>query len=316
MTDASHVAMGAGEEFDAIRAMIAVWGAQAKGIGDDAAVLEIPPGEQLVASTDAAIEGIHFRREWLTPTEIGGRAAAAALSDLAAMAAVPRGLLLALAVPKSWRHALSELARGVGNAAAAAGCPIVGGNVSNASELTLTCTVLGSTKEPLRRLGAQAGDVLFVTGALGGPGAALRSLLAGTTPEPGHRLRFAAPVARIREAQWLASRGARAGIDISDGLLADATHLAHASRVSLAIDVASVPRVPGVSARDALSSGEEFELLVAVPPDRASQIDAAAFQRQFGIALAAIGRVRAGGAGEVAIDGLDAAPPGGHDHFA
>jgi thiamine-monophosphate kinase len=116
-----HLPLGPGAEFDAIRRMLAEWGPLADGIGDDAAVLAVPPGRRLVVSTDAAVEGVHFRRGWLTAEEVGARAAAAALSDLAAMAAAPLGLLLALAVPESWQAELPDVARGGGAVAARAG---------------------------------------------------------------------------------------------------------------------------------------------------------------------------------------------------
>ena len=309
-----HVALGAGAEFDAVRAMLEEWGPRAVGIGDDAAVLDVPPGERLVVSTDASVEAVHFRREWMSASEIAERAATAALSDLAAMAATPLGLLLALSLPDAWHAQLREIARGVGAAAARASCPIVGGNVSRADALSLTVTVLGSSAAPLARSGARAGDRVFVTGRLGGPGAALRALLAGREPAPADRARFVAPAARLGEARWLSARGARAAIDISDGLLADAAHLARASGVSLALSSADVPRVDGASVADAASSGEEYELLVVVPAD--APVDAAEFERSFGLPLTAIGRVVAAGTEPVTVDGT--APPqrAGHDHLA
>src|SRR5918993_86019 len=133
-----HIPLGSGPEFDAIRTMLEEWGSLAVGIGDDAAVLDVPAGERLVVSTDASVEGVHFRRDWLTAAEIGERATIAALSDLAAMAAAPLGLLLALSLPESWQERLRELARGVGAAAARARCPIVGGNVTRGAGLSLT----------------------------------------------------------------------------------------------------------------------------------------------------------------------------------
>ncbi|MDB4882941.1 MAG: thiamine-monophosphate kinase, partial [Gemmatimonadetes bacterium] len=216
--------MGDGAEFDAIRRLLAIWESQAIGIGDDAAIVDIPAGERLVVSTDAAVENVHFRRAWLSAEEIGARATAAALSDLAAMAATPRGLLLALALPDHWRAELDALARGVGRVASATGCPIVGGNITRAAELSLTLTVLGSAVHPLERAGAVVGDDVYVTGTLGGPGAALRSWLAGGIPSPEDRARFASPMPRLHEARWLAALGAHAAIDISDGLLGDAAH--------------------------------------------------------------------------------------------
>jgi len=309
----SHLTLGAGVEFDAIRAMLRVWGAQATGIGDDAAVLPVPEGESLVASTDASFEHVHFRREWLTPREIGARAAAAALSDLAAMAATPAGLLLAIGVPPAWRNELDALARGVGEVAAAALCPIVGGNVTRAGELSLTITVLGTSARPLERSGARAGDALFVTGVLGGPGAALDALLRGATPRDVDRARFAAPRPRIAEGRWLAEHGARAAIDISDGLVADAGHLAAASGARVVLDLASLPCVDGIAPESAASSGEEYELLVAFPGD--ARPDTRAFSERFGAPLTAVGRLVSGSG--VSLEGGDerVALHSGHDHL-
>ena len=113
--------LGPGPEFDAIREMLRRWGPRARGIGDDAALIDVPAGEQLAVSTDSSVEGVHFRRGWLSPREIGYRATVAALSDLAAMAATPAGLLLALGVPPKWRSDLDALAPGVAWAGTAAG---------------------------------------------------------------------------------------------------------------------------------------------------------------------------------------------------
>ena len=308
----SHLPLGPGAEFDAIRAMLREWGPHATGVGDDAALLTVPPGEQLVVSTDASVEGVHFRREWMSAAEIGERAASAALSDLAAMAAMPLGMLLAFAVPMSWQDALVELARGVGVAAAGARCPIVGGNLTRATELSLTITVLGSTASPLRRAGARVGDRVFVTGRLGGPGAALRALLAGGHPAPEHRARFVAPVPRLAEARWLAKHGVHAAIDISDGLLADAAHLARASGVSVSIDLRSIPCVAGVAPSDAVASGEEYELLVTAPVSAA--LDVEAFARECNLPLTEIGRVVPLGAEPVQVVG-GAARGAGYDHL-
>ncbi len=308
-----HLAMGGGSEFDAIRAMVEEWGPRAAGIGDDAAVLVVPPGQRLVASTDASIEGVHFRRAWLSPEEVGARAAAAALSDLAAMAAAPLGLLLALAVPESWQSVLVDVARGVGAVAGRVGCAILGGNVARASELSLTTTVLGSVVRPTSRAGARPGDALFVTGRLGGPRAALLALLDGRTPDPAHRARLATPVPRVAEARWLADQGTTAAIDISDGLIGDAEHLARASGVTLVLEAASVPRMTGVRPEEALASGEEYELLVTLPFGGA---DVTAFERLFGIPLTCIGAVEAAGANPVIVVGARVDPTRGHDHLS
>jgi thiamine-monophosphate kinase len=310
------IPMGEGAEFDAIRGMLKVWGPElAGGVGDDAALIAIPPhGGWLVASTDASVEGVHFRRVWLTPREIGGRAAAAALSDLAAMAAEPLGLLLALGVPDDWRSALEEIARGIGDLARATGCPIVGGNVTRASELSLTITVLGSTARTTPRSGVRAGCALYVTGRLGGPGAALDALERGERPAAEHRGRFAAPMPRIAEARWLAEHGAIAAIDVSDGLAADAGHLASASGVGIELELASIPCVAGVAPERAMRSGEEYELLAAFPAD--APPDPAAFEAEFGLPLTAVGRAVGGEGVTVLGAGGRVDPPRGHDHLS
>lgn len=314
MSSAPHLGMAEGAEFDVIRRLLATWGPLAAGIGDDAAILDVPAGERLIVSTDASVENVHFRREWLNAEEIGARATSAALSDLAAMAARPLGLLLALAFPDDWRLELDALARGVGRVASQAGCAIVGGNITKAGELSLTLTVLGSASHPLERSGARAGDDLYVTGTLGGPGGALRSWRAGTVPSPEHRARFASPVARLREGRWLAERGAHAAIDISDGLLGDATHLALASGASVIFDEDAIPRIAGVSAKEAMNSGEEYELLVAMPSD--TLIDIAEFEREFALPLTKVGTVTVSAATPVRFLSGSTNIARGHDHLA
>ena len=310
------IPLGQGAEFDAIRGMLKVWGSElAGGIGDDAALIAFPPHDGwLVASTDASVEGVHFRRAWLTPREIGSRATAAALSDLAAMAAEPLGLLLALGVPDDWRSELDAIALGVGDQARATGCPIVGGNLTRSSELSLTITVLGSTSRPTPRTGVRAGCVLSLTGRLGGPGAALDAFQRGEAPNAAHRARFASPVPRIAEARWLADHGALAAIDISDGLAADAGHLARASGVAIEIDVPAIPCASGVSAERAAASGEEYELLVAFPDGAVP--DTAAFESTFGLPLTAVGRAVAGAGVRLLGPEGRVDPPRGHDHLS
>src|SRR5215210_7530869 len=112
--------LGPGPEFDAIRALLRGYGSHARGIGDDAALLDVPAGEQLVVSTDASFEDVHFRRGWMTPEDVGYRATVAALSDLAAMAARPLGVVVALGVPESWQAFLREVAQGIAGAVASA----------------------------------------------------------------------------------------------------------------------------------------------------------------------------------------------------
>ena len=121
-----NMALGPGPEFDLVREIVSRYGASGAGIGDYASVLQVPAGEQLVVSTDVAVEDVHFRANWLTPDEIGYRSTMAALSDLAAMAATPRGILVALTLPKHWRATAPALADGIARAARACNANIVG----------------------------------------------------------------------------------------------------------------------------------------------------------------------------------------------
>jgi thiamine-monophosphate kinase len=312
--DAHSVALGAGREFDAIRLLLERWGERATGIGDDAAVLDLPRGDALVASVDSAVEGRHFERDWLTPREIGYRAVAAALSDLAAMAARPVGVLIALGLPDDWHDDLAAIGDGIGDAVEYAGTRIVGGNISATRLLSITTTVLGAAYAPLRRNALRAGDTLYVTGRLGGPLAAIRELRTGRVTTPAYRERFAQPRPRVREALWLADRGATSAIDISDGLAADLGHLTAASgQLSIDVELSRLPRIDAIDPLDAAASGEEYELIVGAP----KPLDTQLFQRTFGLPLTAIGTARASGDGVVLhLNGVRVANPGGYDHLS
>jgi thiamine-monophosphate kinase len=307
------VPFGPGREFELIRAFIDRWGSRAAGIGDDAAVLSPPLGTQLVVSTDASVENVHFRRDWLSAREIGYRAAASALSDLAAMAAEPLGLLAALSCPREWLGDLDEVMDGIGEAAERSGAPIVGGDLTAARELALTITVLGAAAEPVSRRGAQVGDGVYVTGILGGPLAATTALQGGREPAAAARERFARPTPRIREARWLANHGARAMIDISDGLVGDVAHIAAASGVHIVLELGPLPTVDDVTPAQAARSGEEYELVAVAP----TALDVTAFTREFGVPLTHVGRVEAGVPGvDTCVDGVRVASAPGFSHFS
>jgi thiamine-monophosphate kinase len=309
--------LGPGREFDAIRALVARWGPLASGVGGDCAVLAVSAG-RVVASTDTSVEGVHFRREWMTPAEIGYRATAAALSDLAAAGAEPVGVLVAMTVSHGWQGELLALADGIGDAVRAAGTVIVGGDTTRGPVLVLTMTVLGVADRPLTRSGARPGDHVYVTGAFGGPAAAVRLLSAGGRPAGAILARFTRPVARIAEGRWLASRGAVAAVDISDGLAGDLAHVAAASGVRIAIDLRRVPRVDddAVTLDDVAAGGEEYELAVVAP----AGLDTVAFRAAFGIPLTDVGSVSAVGAGDpgvdLHVDGRRVDPPRSWDHFS
>ncbi len=306
-----HTPLGGGREFDAIRRLIERWGPRARRIGDDAAVLSVP-GEQAVVSTDTSVENVHFRREWITPAEIGYRSAAAALSDLAAMGAKPIGILAALTIPNDWRPMLDEIADGIGDAAAGCDAPILGGDISRGEKLSLTFTVLGTVRDALFRSAARAGDRVYMTGTVGGSLSALRDFESGRKPGAEARHRFVHPDPRIREALWLSAAGATAAVDISDGLVADLTHIAAASRVEICIDLERVRTASGISNFDAAASGEEYELLATAP----GELNPAEFTALFGIDLTWIGTVGSGHAGvRVFCHGDEVEPPTGYLHF-
>ncbi len=313
MTHESEIAFGPGEEFRFIRRLIRRLGSLAAGIGDDAALVHVPRGNTIAMSTDTSVERVHFRRDWLTMDEIGYRATTAALSDLAAMGASGGGLLVALSTPSDSRENLDMLGDGIARAAAAAGVRIYGGDTTRSPVLSLTITVFGNVREPLRRDAARSGHHVYVTGRFGGPGAALRALADSAAVLPEWRRRFACPHARLREARWLAGRGARAAIDISDGLLADAAHVAAASNVRIDLHLERVPLVRDVTPLDGARSGEEYELLVtsAIP------IDCEAFAHRFEIPLTEIGTVADGEPGlRITLDNIPIEVESlGYDHF-
>jgi thiamine-monophosphate kinase len=316
LTRDANLALGPGPEFDLVRTMLARWGELAHGVGDDAALLDVPPGSRLAVSTDTSVEDVHFRRAWLSAEEIAYRAAAAALSDLAAMGAAPLAMVIALTLTDAWRADVVRLADGFAAASRELGAPIAGGNLTAGAELSITVTVLGTVERALTRAGARAGDTLWVTGRLGGPLLALRAFESGKAPAAPDRDRFARPVPRLRGGQWLAANGATAAIDCSDGIASDASHLAAASDVRIVLDLDRLPLVPGATSTDAAGSGEEYELIVAAP----GTLDARTFEHEFGVPLTAVGRVEdaAGAApGVEAWRGAVRVPlPRGHSHFS
>jgi thiamine-monophosphate kinase len=295
------------------------------GVGDDAAVVRMRDGGDLVASSDALIEGVHFRLDWSTASDVGFKAVSVNVSDLAAMGAEPRFLLVVLAAPASIEDdVLAGLYGGMAEACALYGTEVIGGDTVRAPEgsgLGLTVTALGQIDgAPLRRSGARPGDVLAVTGALGRAAAGVNLLLSGdprdVVPEDGlacldaHRR----PVARVKEGQRLKDAGAHAAIDISDGLASDVRRIAEASGVGVEIDLsdrAMAPEARNVAAargwdirQIVLGGGEDLELLVAVPP---SEVDA--------LGLIEVGRVVSDGVWLVRDGERTELDPLGYDHF-
>jgi thiamine-monophosphate kinase len=308
-----HLGLGPGPEFDRIRAIIARLGPDASGIGDDCAVIPIA-GTHLVASIDSSVEGVHFRTDWLTPEECGYRAAAAALSDLAADGAEPIGALVSLGLPGAGSGEQgAEIMAGVGAACRTVSAQVLGGDLTSADKLIVDVCVLGTAERPVRRAGAKAGDTVWVTGTLGGAGLALAGFQTGRKLDPKLRDRYARPEPRIKAGQWLASHGATAMIDISDGLAQDAGQLAAASGVALEIQLERVPCWPGVTAVAAAASGEEFELLVTLPN---TFDDAAKFVIATGLPLTRIGTCAAGSGTRMTSNQQPVTVPPGFQHFS
>jgi thiamine-monophosphate kinase len=180
-------------------------------------------------------------------------------------------------------------------------------------KIVVDVCVLGTTERPVRRSGAKAGDGVWVTGTLGGAGLALAGFQMGKKLDAKLRDRYAKPEPRIKAGQWLASHGATAMIDISDGLAQDAGHLAAASGVAVAIQIDKLPTWPGVTPSAAAASGEEFELLVTLPGDFK---DAATFVKATGLPLTRIGACVEGSGTRITDNGLQITPPPGFQHFS
>jgi thiamine-monophosphate kinase len=327
-----RIGLGPGTEFRRIESLLVAAGGTGGsevlvGPGDDAAVIAVREGERLVLSCDLSIEEVHFRREWLSWESIGWRAAASALSDLAAMGARPVGALLALALAPELDATVSDaIARGVGACLLRFDAPLLGGDLSRSpGPAFLDVVVAGATVEPLTRSGARAGDEIWVTGELGGAAAAASALAAGLEPDPDARRAFEHPAPRLPEIAWLVERARiRAVIDLSDGLSGDAAHMAQASGVRLGIDLDAIPLHPsldawrdrGAALRLAAAGGEDYELLLAAERGTMAGLSEA-FGAEFGIPLTRIGHVTEGeGVGWSDAGGRPvSAPAGGWDHF-
>jgi thiamine-monophosphate kinase len=307
------------------------------GSGDDAAVTV--PGGATATSVDALVEGVHFRRQTSSLKQIGGKALAVALSDLAAMGAGPGEAYVVLGIPDDLdEDGCLELLDGVERVAAETGTALAGGDVTRAPVLTLAMTVVGHAARPedfVTRSGARPGDALVVTGELGGAAAGLLLLEENREVPPLERpyggisdgtsagalvARQLAPVPRLQAGRALAKAGATAMIDLSDGLGGDARHLAEASGVALQIDATALPlaadlaEVARAAGRDplelAVSGGEDYELLAALPEDAlsAATTSAAGLGGLTRIGVVATGKgveIRLPGGGLLAATGFD-----------
>jgi thiamine-monophosphate kinase len=304
------------------------------GSGDDAAITV--PGGATATSVDAIVEGVHFRRGEAGPEAIGRKALATALSDLAAMGAEAGEAYVILGAPGDLEEdELLALLDGMLEVAKETGATLVGGDLTRAPALTLAVTVVGHAPDAdafVSRGGGRPGDLVVLSGEIGGAAAGRLLLddpeLGAAVPAAvaeGLRRRQLEPSPRLRSGRALAESGARAMIDLSDGLAGDAAHVAAASGVALAIEAASLPLAAGVAEvaaaagleplQLAVGGGEDYELLATLAPealDDASARVAAAGES----VLAAIGEVEAGEGVEIRLPGGGRLEAPGYDHFA
>jgi thiamine-monophosphate kinase len=299
------------------------------GPGDDAAVVRAGSGE-LVITTDAMVEGVHFRRDLTTPRDLGYKAIAVNVSDIAAMAGSPRFALCALtltdAIDAAW---VVELAGGMRECCDEFALSLVGGNLSRGGEISIVVTVTGELRPgtAVRRSGAKPGDHVVVTGSLGGSAAGLRvASRRSWSAEERDALRLSMrPVPRVGEAAILAAHGVTSMMDVSDGLAIDLSRLCRASRTGVRVETARIPVHPAATLAEALGGGEDYELLATLP-DTAGAVEAARSELRegFGVSLSDIGVIiegkseAEGGGALVAVDEAGTEGPlaiEGWDHF-
>jgi thiamine-monophosphate kinase len=306
------------------------------GSGDDAAIAV--PGGATATSVDALVEGVHFRRDQATLAQIGHKALATALSDLAAMGAEAGEAYVALGLPPDLdEDGCLELLDGMAALAAATGTTLAGGDLSRAAELFLAIAVVGHAAEAsslIGRAGARPGDTLVLTGEIGGAAAGLQLLTAARCIDPPivwsmHRTarlrsRQLEPTPRLGAGRALAAAGASAMIDLSDGLGGDAGHLAASSGVGLRIEAEALPLAAGLREvataieRDpielAAGGGEDYELLAAIPAERIDEATSAVRDAE-GVALTRIGEVVAGEGVEIRLPDGRLLEPEGFDQL-
>ncbi len=302
------------------------------GIGDDCALLRPGAGDELAVTTDLSIEGRHFRLDWHPPESVGHRTFVRGLSDLAAMGAQPLAAFLSLGLP----HALTR-SRGRGRpwierfldgllaAAAEYRVPLAGGDLAEAPVALADIVLTGSVPDgqALLRSGAKPGDLIYVTGSLGGAAAEFERL--GVSPRRFARATAAAagypnahphlyPQPRLKQGIWLRKQGASAAMDLSDGLSTDMDHLCEESGVAAEVDAALLPLGTGATLEMALSGGEDYELLFTAPEEVKLP------RKVAGVPVARIGRIMRRRAGQprvtLLLDGTrQALEPGGWEHF-
>ena len=296
------------------------------GIGDDAAVIGLTDGGEalILVTTDMLVEGRHFNRRWSTAREIGLKAVACNVSDIAAMGGNPTFMFVSMALPADtdldW---VDDLVQGIGEACTSYGATIAGGDTTAGAQVVINITLLGRVSPDHLRLRAHAqpGDLLCVTGSLGASAAALAMFEAGLEPPTYLKTKHLTPGCRLDVAPAIAEH-ARAMIDISDGLAAEVNHICDQSGTGAVIEADAIPihaqtaaaaiRTGGDALTFALAGGEDFELLFSIPPEGRYKLE------QAGLPCTVIGRIIPDDKARILVtpDGEQRSLAGGHDHFA
>ncbi len=268
---------------------------ECEGIGDDCAVIPINKEESIVITQDMLVERVHFLRHATSAYELGGKSLAVNLSDVAAMGAQPFASLLSIAVPEElmgeW---IEEFMRGYRDLSARHGVALIGGDTTASKcDFTINITAMGRCRNEAikRRSDARVGDIIAVTAPLGGSGAGLNDILNGelaTANAAVHRN----PTPRVEEGLFIATQceGVRAMMDISDGVASDLRHILRASGVGAEIELTQVPIAEGATLRQALCSGEDYELLMTIDSEELKKISKT-FEAHFKKNLYPIGRI-------------------------
>ena len=306
-----------------IRSIESIWGGGSNDAvvlagGDDCAITRTAAqGEELLLTTDQLVENQHFIRGRHPFEALGAKALVRSLSDIAAMGGRPIYVLLSLVLPDwSVGSPLRAFVKGMRNAADIHDLPdlaLIGGDVARGDLFTTNVTVVGVVPKgkALRRSGARPGDLVYVSGSLGGSLLGLQRLLAGKVDMRNRAVRkHCLPTARIALGTFLRANGATATIDLSDGLSTDAARLAKAGGVAVRIEAERIPLFQGATVEDALASGEEYELLFTVPP----RIKLPA--EHDGVELTRVGTVETGSGLRIERAGKTSVlKPSGFDHF-
>lgn len=286
------------------------------GIGDDAAVLDLPG--KLVASVDAVVEGRHFKREWTSGEDVGHRAAAAAMADLAAMGGQCKALMVALTLPSetevSW---VESLMTGIVDEAAELDAEVVGGDVTRGDTIVVSLSALGTVSDVVRRSGAQPGDIVALAGRQGWAAAGLTVLSRGFRSPRALVQAYQRPHPPYDSGPAAARGGATAMIDVSDGLLADVSHLAKASGVLADLESELIPVADQLQETSSAFNVDPLTWVLAGGDDH-SLVATFPASSQLPQMFTMIGRITAVGANGpgVAVDGRHwSGQGGGHDHF-